>query len=209
MMEEDRGFSDRKWLRGPALLCYSIVFSTLMGCSRSPVVEYYTLIPDVVEEQSPAKTKAQRTLQVVLPTLPALVDRAEFTEIETQNRVTVHENIRWAVDLRKIVRDYFIVHLKHAIPQLDVISSATKIVSRDSHKLVVVFDRFDVYAGRYVDLSMSWRISDAAKARQQNRQEISVQQTIEGEQASQAIDAIRLALGAIAERISAEIATRY
>ena len=209
MMEGYRGCRDGKARRVKVALSCAIVLGSVLGCSRSPVVEYYTLAPGVVAEQSKASVPQLPTIQVVLPTLPALVDRAEFTEIEAKNRVTVHEHVRWAVDLRKIIRDYFIVHLKQAIPQLDVISSATQVVVRDSHKLVIVFDRFDIYAGRYVDLALSWRVSGEGGSARQNRNEMSVQQNIEGDETAHAIDAIRLALRAIAERVTAEMLAHY
>lgn len=205
--QRDRRYGLRNLQRVFAVFFSAIILTTMFACSRSPVVEYYTLIPVVAAEMGLADASELPAIQIVLPTLPALVDRAEYTELATENRVHVHENVRWAVGLRKIIRDYFVSHLKQAIPNLNIQSSANQIAAPNTRKLAMVFDRFDIYAGQYVDISLSWHFSGGSKKLFSaedftQRSEIRVKQDIIGEQPKEAIAAIRAALGQIGDEMS-------
>lgn len=191
-----------------AILYLLVLLNILPGCARSPTVEYYALTSQSTDVAPNLERRHLPAIQVVLPTIPALVDRAEFIEMVDANRVMVHENIRWAVGLRKMLRDYFVAHLKGNIPTLDISSAASQIKVPGAGKLLLNFDRFDVYAARSVEISASWRLlrgkanhlAGENAARWKN--EISVKQDIVGDQPRDAIAAIRVALTVIGDEIS-------
>lgn len=178
------------------------------GCSRTPSVAYYTLTPPLAAETSSRTVETLPKIVVVLPTIPALIDRNEFTELGDGNRVIVHEDVRWAVGLRKTIRDYFIAHLKQSIPALDISSSANQAVVPGGRKLLMIFDRFTIRQGQYVEIAMNWRLlgGESRLLDQSNSSpqvnEITIKQDITSELPSDAIAAIRVALDVIGEEMT-------
>ena len=93
------GSQRRIFLSG--LLVAALVAATLVGCSSSPPVVFYTLT-EIPSTTASSKTVAYEIL-VGPVTLPETLDRPQLVTRVTDTRVSVLEQQRWAAPLKSEV----------------------------------------------------------------------------------------------------------
>lgn len=189
-------------VRNLVLLIASVM---LIGCSRSPVVSYYTLNPEINKPAAIENWAGLTLLQVALPTLPAVVDRSEITEMGANNEVIIHENERWATDLKKIVRDFLVRDLKQLLPRMIVVSSNSKAIDRNVPSLHLSFDRFDIGYAQEAVVEMTWHIASNNRKIGLGPHTIKVAEPIDGENTGAAVAALNRALNLIAQDIGTKL----
>jgi uncharacterized lipoprotein YmbA len=89
-------------------LCLSLIL--LSGCSRSPRVTFYTLVP-VVKSEVTEQRQVSPAVSIASVTLPELVNRPQLVTMIDDTRVEILEMYRWAEPLKSSIPRLLAVNL--------------------------------------------------------------------------------------------------
>ena len=148
------GSQRRIFLSG--LLVAALVAATLVGCSSSPPVVFYTLT-EIPSTTASSKTAAYEIL-VGPVTLPETLDRPQLVTRVTDTRVSVLEQQRWAAPLKSEVPRVLAANLNQLLPDAAVTVEPQPSTGRPLWRVAVEIQRFDATPGSDVTIEALWSI---------------------------------------------------
>jgi len=144
-------------MRSQRRLCLSgLLVSTLVGCSSSPPVVFYTLT-EIPSTTAISKTAAYEIL-VGPVTLPETLDRPQLVTRVTDTRVSVLEQQRWAAPLKSEVPRVLAANLNQLLPDAAVTVEPQPSTGRPLWRVAVEIQRFDATPGSDVTIEALWSI---------------------------------------------------
>jgi len=142
------------------LLVAVLVAATLVGCSSSPPVVFYTLT-EIPSTTAISKTAAYEIL-VGPVTLPETLDRPQLVTRVTDTRVSVLEQQRWAAPLKSEVPRVLAANLNQLLPDAAVTVEPQPSTGRPLWRVAVEIQRFDATPGSHVTIEALWSIQAGA-----------------------------------------------
>jgi uncharacterized lipoprotein YmbA len=133
---------------------------TMVGCSRSPRVTFYTLEPAAAVE-SVAANAAAPAIAVGPVTLPELVDRPQLVVRVAANRVEVLETHRWAEPLKSEIPRLIAENLGRLLSSSRVSSYLQHSGADADFRVLVDFKRFESTPGEAVIVEAVWSLRRA------------------------------------------------
>ena len=149
----------RLWLSGrplATLLVSTLLVSTLVGCSSSPPIVFYTLT-EIPSTTAIGKTTAFEIL-VGPVTLPDTLDRPQLVTRATDTRVNVLEQQRWAAPLKSEVPRVLAANLNQLLADAAVTVEPQPSTGRPPWRVAVEIQRFDATPGNDVTIEALWSI---------------------------------------------------
>jgi hypothetical protein len=148
----------RRFLRVPV----AALTATLAACSSAPT-HFYTLQHSEIA-RADAVTKPPFLIDVQPVAVPAQVDQQEFLVRESEQRVAVLDNERWAAPLAAELREALAADLANALGTHDVHGLARP-PATPVYRIQVDIRRFDSWPGRHALIEADWTIrGDAERA---------------------------------------------
>ena len=177
---------------------------SVVGCARSPTIEYYILTPAVANEPTPYGGNVN-LVAVVTPSIPRYIDRDEIVERLSGNKVFIHEYRRWAADLDMMLRDYLIDALNQQIGSVNFVSSDAKIARRAGAQWEGTFTRFDIYRAERIELELTWQLRATENAPARRHFEIRVSESLPNDSIESIIKVLNQSLGRVAAEVAQSI----
>jgi uncharacterized lipoprotein YmbA len=138
-----------------------MLVTALAGCSTSPPVRYYTLMPpeSALAQGAPARqnTEAAYLLEVVPVTVPPQADQPQVMLRESNGSLAAYYSDRWTAPLADEIRSALSYDLVRQLGVLDV-QSINPPASAPLWRVQVDVQRFDAMAGGAAVLDATWRI---------------------------------------------------
>lgn len=127
------------------------------GCSRSPLVNFYTLEPGAPVEIV-AATAALPSVSVGPVTLPDLVDRPQLVMRVAANRVEILETHRWAEPLKSEIPRLIAENLSRLLGSGRVSSYLQHAGGNPDYRVLVDIQRFESSPGEGVTVDAVWSL---------------------------------------------------
>jgi len=149
-------------MRSQRRLCLSgirvpaLVAATLVGCSSSPPVVFYTLT-EIPSTAAISKTPAYEIL-VGPVTLPETLDRPQLVTRVSDTQVDVLEQQRWAAPLNSEVPRVLAANLNQLLADAAVTVEPQPSTGRPVWRVAVEIQRFDATPGSHVTVEALWSI---------------------------------------------------
>jgi uncharacterized lipoprotein YmbA len=141
------------------LLVVALVTATLVGCSSSPPVVFYTLT-EIPSTTAISKTPAYEVL-VGPVTLPETLDRPQLVARVSDTQVAVLEQQRWAAPLKSEVPRVLAANLNQLLPEAAVSVEPQPSTGRPLWRLGVDIQRLTATPGSDVTIEALWSIQGA------------------------------------------------
>ncbi|UFS70802.1 PqiC family protein [Geomonas sp. RF6] len=180
-----------------ALACLALLVA---GCSRSPQVTFYTLLPAASGEAVPA-TEAPVSVSVGPITVPEVVDRPQLVVRESESRVKIAETHRWAEPLKREIPRVLAQNLGSLLGTEQVSSYPQNAGADAQYRVQVDVQRFEALPGKSVTVEALWQIKRSAD-NAQGRGHSLVREPVQGDGYEPLVAAYSRALS----RVSAELA---
>lgn len=144
---------------GMLALCLA---SVLTGCSRSPRVTFYTLVPGTQLKTSAPATVAAPTIVVGPVTLPEMVDRPQLVLRVAANRVDILESHRWAEPLKSGIPRLIAEDLRRLLGSEHVSSYLQHTGTNADYRILLDIQRFEATPGEAVTVEAAWSLRRTA-----------------------------------------------
>ncbi len=132
--------------------------SVLTGCSRSPRVTFYTLVPGTQVKTSAPATAAAPTIVVGPVTLPEVVDRPQLVMRVAANRVDILESYRWAEPLKSGIPRLIAEDLRRLLGSEHVSSYLQHTGTNADYRILLDIQRFEATPGEAVTVEAAWSL---------------------------------------------------
>lgn len=178
------------------------------ACSRSPRVNFYTLIP-AGAGQAQTPEAAAPAVAVGPVTIPEMVDRPQLVVRVAQNRVAILESHRWAEPLQSEIPRLMALDLGGLLGSNRVTAYGQSSGADAQYRVLVDIVRLEAVPADSVLLEANWTVRGAGNARMVGRSLVREKVTAPGYEALVAGFSRALAgvSGDIAKAIRADAAT--
>lgn len=146
----------RIWHRRTALALVFSVGTVLVGCSRSPRANFYTLAP-AARSETVVPAQNASTVSVAPVTLPELVDRPQLVMYIDDSRVDILEMHRWAEPLKSAIPRLLAENLSRLLGTERVSTYLQNAASEAAYRVFVDIRRFSS-TGDSVIVEANWAI---------------------------------------------------
>jgi uncharacterized lipoprotein YmbA len=133
----------------------------LSACASAPT-NFYTLQHSAVAPTDPPAVSSSFLIDVQPVGVPAQVDQPELLVRQSEQRVAVLDNERWAAPLAGELRDALATDLAAALGTRDVHGLAHPLAP-PVYRIQVEIRRFDSWPGRYALIEADWNIRGDAE----------------------------------------------
>jgi uncharacterized lipoprotein YmbA len=135
----------------------------LAGCLGTPKDNLYTLNP-VIEATAPVPI-THYTVEIAAVTIPDLVDRPQIVLRDTDNKVSMLEQQRWASSLSSQLPQVIADNIGQLLPDARVKATGEASAGEVTYRVAVDIQRFDSVLDRAAILDAQWsarRLADGA-----------------------------------------------
>jgi len=147
----------------PSRAMVAMLMATLGGCASAPT-HFYTLQHDTSPATGAAPAASAPFQIEVLPVaVPPQVDQAEFLVRQSDQRVAVLDNERWAAPLAAELRGAFAADLVAALGARDVYG-LPRPPAVPVYRIVIDVRVFDSWPGRHARIQADWSVRGNTEA---------------------------------------------
>ena len=185
-----------------------LMLCLLAGCAGSPSTHFYTLDP----VSAPASaltanpTQSHRLIVVGQVQLPPALDRLSVVTRSGPDQLAISDENRWAAPLDDIVRHTLSADLAARMPPGRVLAPGDPVPASGARSLIVDVQDF-LPDERHVTLNARWTLLDGTPPRPVLTRREMIDITAASPTTAAEIAAMSRALGALADRIAAQLAT--
>ncbi|MEO7761451.1 MAG: PqiC family protein [Casimicrobiaceae bacterium] len=138
------------------------------GCGSVPTQNYYVLTPLAATTGGVAAgagsgggaiaTPVRYVIQVETAHVPEAVDRPQLVIANSDNRVTILEQQRWAAPLRAAIAEVIALDLGRLLEAASVTAAPLDTLTADTYVLALDVQRFDSRPGDSVSIEIAWTL---------------------------------------------------
>ena len=139
------------------LMTLCVAAALLAGCSRSPLVTFYTLNAVATPEVSALST-APVSVAIGPVTLPDRLDRPQLVVRTSANRVDILESHRWAETLKSEIPRIIAADLDVLLTPARVSAYPQNAGLDAGYRIMIDIQRFEMTAGEGVALDALWSV---------------------------------------------------
>jgi uncharacterized protein len=180
----------------------------LAGCSGSPPTQFYTLDPVSAAVPAPTSTptRSHRPIVIGQVQLPPTLDRLSLVTRTGPDQLAVSDENRWAAPLDDIVRRTLAADLAARLPPGSVLAPGDPVPSSGARTLTVDVQDF-IPDQRHVTLNARWTLLAGTPPRPVLTKREMIDMTAASPTTAAEVAAMSRALGTLADRIAAHLAT--
>lgn len=180
-----------------------VLAMTLAGCAHSVPTRYVTLNP--LPADAPLATAPTAPVQLTAVHIPAVLDRLEVVSLAAPNRLTIDETDRWGAPLAQMMRGTLAQDLLTRLPAGSFVVPDAP-APPGTRKLVVTVLDATADANGTLTLQAEWTLLAAQQDQAPLRQQLTLNEKIDGHDALAQAAALSRVLGDLADRIAASVA---
>jgi uncharacterized lipoprotein YmbA len=138
---------------------HALSVAMIAGCGAVPTQNYYVLTPVAVTAAAGAASKATAGITILVDPahVPDAVDRPQLVISDSDNKVTILEQQRWAEPLRAAIPQVIALDLATELDGARV-SVASSITGDDTFRLSLDVQRFESRPGAQVAIEIAWTL---------------------------------------------------
>lgn len=180
----------------------------LAGCSGSPRTQFYTLDPVSAPATAATSnsTRSHRPITVGQVQLPPALDRLSLVTRTGPDQLSVSDENRWAAPLDDLVRRTLAADLAARLPPGRVLAPGDPVPPGGARTLTVDVQDF-IPDQRHVTLNARWTLLDGTPPRPVLTRRETIDITAASPSTAAEVAAMGRALGTLADRIAAQLAT--
>jgi uncharacterized lipoprotein YmbA len=184
-----------------------IITLLLTACGTSPPARFYTLTPLPIQIQTEKVVINEKSKFIAIGPveIPEYLDRIEIVTRAEPNQLVISEFDLWGGSIKTDISRVLVENIGSFLAGDGIAVIAWKTNVTESHRVPVIFSRFDAIAGGNLILKAQWAVLDKEGKTFLSFKEINVTKPVKGSSYNSIVAAMSDSLGDLSKAIAESI----